>query len=415
LGTSWITLLAPVDRAIPENFLRGLINVKIEPIVQFQPPLDQKPDTRTLHLLFKNYAKWGVRYVVLFDRPNTRRVWGSPDWGQSDLTESFLDIYLPIAEIALQTGLTPVFPPLEPGGDYWDTAFLSAALKGISRRCTKNFINKLVLGAYAYVEDQPINWGAGGPDRWPLARPYHTSKDQQDQRGFYIFNWYLQIAEAILGDSVPIILFGAGKRRNIMDTSEDTYLLEVEHAKHNLMLAKLVCDHITAEPEVAEFEPIPSQVIACNFWLLTATRESPHVSNAWFQPDGNALTIVEVMYKWLTDQSVRNWEHSTQVPELASQTSSQHNGSAIEHYLLLPLYDWGVSEWYLDVVRPFILKHKPTVGFSPAEAARAQRVTVIGNEEVISEQIIEDLRRAGCRVNRISGDGTDIASVLASN
>ena len=36
LGGSWLTLIAPNDRAIPESFVRGLINANIEPVIHFR-------------------------------------------------------------------------------------------------------------------------------------------------------------------------------------------------------------------------------------------------------------------------------------------------------------------------------------------------------------------------------------------
>ena len=62
--------------------------------------------------------------------------WTSESWAQSGLTERFLDSLLPIAEAAVAVGLAPLFPPLEPGGDYWDTTFLRGALDGIKRRAS---------------------------------------------------------------------------------------------------------------------------------------------------------------------------------------------------------------------------------------------------------------------------------------
>ena len=181
LGASWIVLMAPADRAIPEAFLRGLLSSGIEPILHFHLPLDNPPHIQELRLLFNTYARWGVHYVILFDRPNTRRSWLSSSWAQSNLVERFLDIYLPIAEAALQAGVTPVFPPLEPGGDFWDTTFLRAALQGIQRRGHIQLIDKLILSAYAPTCSKSLNWGAGGPERWPAARPYLTPESSQDQ------------------------------------------------------------------------------------------------------------------------------------------------------------------------------------------------------------------------------------------
>jgi hypothetical protein len=102
LGVHWITLIAPVERAIPEDFLRGLIGAGIEPILHFPLPIDLRAsDTQGGHdftneltssftVLFSNYARWGVHYVVLFDRPNVRRSWPASAWTQDDLVDRFL-------------------------------------------------------------------------------------------------------------------------------------------------------------------------------------------------------------------------------------------------------------------------------------------------------------------------------------
>ena len=104
------------------------------------------------------------------------------------------------------------------------------------------------------------------------------------------------------------------------------------------------------------------------------------------------------------------------VPPQAAETAS---GAAhfyqrpIQHYLLLPAYEWGVADWHLDVIRPFVKKYRPTVGFSIKEAALAKRVTVIGNTQTFPEASLDQLRQVGCLVERISGDGTSVATQLA--
>ena len=85
----------------------------------------------------------------------------------------------------------------------------------------------------------------------------------------------------------------------------------------------------------------------------------------------------------------------------------------IEHYLLLPLYDWGVAEYHLEVTRPFIQKYHPTIGFSIQEAALAKKVTVIGGELTFSDEALSELRSSGSIVDRVTGDGISIATQLA--
>ena len=69
-------------------------------------------------------------------------------------------------------------------------------------------------------------------------------------------------------------------------------------------------------------------------------------------------------------------------------------------------------EWHLDVIRPYLLRHHPTLGFSLAEAALAKRVTILGGEQIFPEDELDKLRHAGCEVERVTGDGTSIATQM---
>jgi hypothetical protein len=70
LGASWLTLLAPEDRAIPELFIRRIIEAGIQPILHIPITTNKPGRSEELNLLFNAYAHWGVKYITLFDRPN---------------------------------------------------------------------------------------------------------------------------------------------------------------------------------------------------------------------------------------------------------------------------------------------------------------------------------------------------------
>ena len=116
LGASWLVLRSDVSRAIPESFLRGLKQAGIEPLIHFPLSLERMPDQKEISTLLDVYADWGARYVIFYDRPNARASWPASSWAQQDLVERFVDRYLPLANLAMQAKLAPVFPPLEPGG-----------------------------------------------------------------------------------------------------------------------------------------------------------------------------------------------------------------------------------------------------------------------------------------------------------
>ena len=420
MGAGWLTLVAPLQYAIPEPFLHGIQGAGIEPILHFHLPLSHQAHDDTLGLLFRAYAGWGVRYVALFDRPNQRNAWPVSAWAQSDLVERFLDIFLPVANAAMQAGLVPVFPPLEPGGDYWDTAFLRASLDGLVRRGQDALLESLHLSAYAWADQRPLEWGAGGPERWPGVRPYLPSDGQQDQRGFYIFDWYLAEAEAALGSPRPILLLAAGRQLSSSTGAHEIEFEELEHANINLSIARRF---MLGETTADAGESVSPLVLACNFWLLAADSNEPLSSQAWFQADGYQLPVVDAFRQLAVGKSVSQPELQPQqqagepdVQAVPSRTESiqAETSKSIDHYLLLPMTEWGAAEWHLDAARPYILKHHPTVGYSPEEASRAEHVTVVGGEQVFSEELLNILRQRGCQVTRISGDGTEIATQLAS-
>jgi hypothetical protein len=158
-----------------------------------------------------------------------------------------------------------------------------------------------------------------------------------------------------------------------------------------------------------ELDTFPANILVGNFWLFSADRGSPQANYAWIQTDGSvsqnvesAILLLRRLRQGVQEQSAKTFP----------STVSDH---PINHYLLLPAYDWGISEWHLNAIRPFIHHHQPTIGFSVKEASLASRVTVVGGIEQFSEQVIKTLRASGSIVERIDGDGMSIATQLSQS
>ncbi len=487
LHASWLYLLAPVDRAIPESFLSGLIQNKIQPILHFSAPLDEV-NAFDLNPLLHAYADWGISQVIFFDQPNLRSSWSSANWAKKNIVEQFLDQFIPLAELAIQNNIKPLFPPLFPGGDYWDTVFLRSALQKMMSG-HKDIIEQLQLTSLVWTWGKPLNWGAGGQPCWTSARPY-SSTENPDQRGFRNFEWYSVIAEEITGIQMPVHLLGAGLPLS-PDAADipDTYFQE-GLTETVMQIARTLAGDIEPQ-EVAQINPISSNVLSTCFWQIGADETHSYARQAWFQTDSERLPVAEVFQKWtgkMFEKEDYAWrekkkmmglqalgigvdktskpaqpeknvaiDHSTgfltsekreiktqpeperaqgvyspgqtapnptqpfiqSKPSAPPQTMSQNKKTAgivkpIEHYLLLPVYEWGIADWHLEVIRPFIKKYRTTVGFSVKEAALAKKVTVVGNNHSFSDELLEKLRNIGCEVERISGDGTSIASQLST-
>jgi hypothetical protein len=397
LDTSWMVLKAPRDRAIPEYFIQGLRQADIQPIVHFAVPVSDAPTLNDLHILADSYAHWGIEHVIMFDCPNNHLGWSEATWAQEDLVERFLDRFIPLAQVLLQSGIKPVFPPLQRGGSYWDTAFLRNSLVSLCRRKQEQLANDLLLACYGSANEHLLNWGAGGPERWPGARPYHTAPGEEDQRSFRAYEWYQAISRSVLQKDLPVILLGLGTIPEPFTAKIDA----IPHAQVNLSMVQLMSGVV---PQASENDlPINSvdDTILCgNFWLLTTAAGSPYQGQAWYSPSTKELPVVAVVKNWLASHS----------PSIHARKSGL---PSIKHYLLLPTYDWGVADWHLDIIRPYIKKHQPTIGFSINEAYQAQYVTVLNQGEYFSNEQLNALRSAGCQVEQIEGDGTSIASQLA--
>ncbi|HPH96146.1 MAG TPA: hypothetical protein PKW33_05565 [Anaerolineaceae bacterium] len=402
LGASWLTLLSPLQSAIPETFLSGLMRSDIQPVVQFGLRPGDLPGLPEIRLLLETYARWGLRYVVLFDRPNSRQSWPSNAWAQEDLVERFLDKYLPFAQAAIQAGLIPVFPPLEPGGAYWDTAFLKAAVLSLVRRRQNQLLDSLVLSGYAWSWDHSLNWGCGGPGRWPGSRPYLTPARQQDQRGFRIYDWYQAVTLAILGRRSPVILFGGGAQRDPLGETLTAPHPE-KHAALNLNLARLMAGEEVIENGQVPLDPVNEDVLCCNLWLLATSPVHPHQPHAWFQPENTCLPAVSALRQWVASQPV--------VPAFISSPPPAHvHSNANTHYILLAESEL-LSPAVLDVLHPLIARDHATLGYSIAEACQARTVTLAGPREAFSEETLNQLSASGCQMQWLADSGTLIATM----
>lgn len=404
MGISWLVIQSPLDRAIPEKFIRGLVEAGIEPLVDFNISLSTPTAISDLTLLFKAYARWGVHGVLLYKRPNVFQAWTKATWAREDLVERFLDHFLPLASAALAEGLTPILPPLEPGGSYWDTSFLKSMLTSIVRRNPGGLLEKLVIGAYAYTYHHELDWGAGGAQTWRDTRPYATPPGRQDQIGFRLMDWYREISLAVLGRECPIILFGAGAPTGPHGQPGTAYSPQ-EHRQVQLDIARLMALPSTAPlgDSASQISPLPADIIACNFWQLAAQEDAPGAAQAWFQEEVDFSATIQALKD----------EHLTVLRSSGSAEKTVDAQHPIEHYLLLPTYEWGIADWHLEVIRPYVKKYLPTIGFSIEEAQFARTVTLIGLSDSYSEAQVEKLILSGCRIDRIVGDGTSIATQLA--
>ena len=398
LRTAWLVLSSNAARAIPEYFISSLVDAGIKPIVHMRLPLPNSPSAKELKPLFTAYNRWGVKHMILFDQPNNMQSWAASGWVQQDLVERFIDRYLPLASAVANAGMTPIFPPLEPGGSYWDISFLKQSLQSLRRRGYSNLIDRMGLASYAFTYHHDLDYGLGGPEKWPNTMPYVKSPESQDQRGFRNYEWLQSAVRSAIGRELPTFLLGAGIKEPGAAYSPEA------HAGICLNILELL-NNTSSE------NALPEYVQNCNFYTLCAEPGTPDFVHAWFRSEDEVLPIVDLLLNVHLGKDA-SFVKGANVDETTdfSRFVADH---PIEHYLLLPLYDWGVAEYHLEVTRPFVQRHHPTVGFSIEEAALAKKVTVIGGDQTFPEEQLARLRAGGSIVERITGDGISIATQLA--
>ena len=446
LNAAWLVLNVPTNKTISDSFIKAMRNAGIELILHFKFSLKDLPDIDQFRSIVKNYATWGIRYIALFDRPNLRSQWDKIEWQQPNLPQRFADLFANLAQPVIDAGLTPILAPMQPGGDFWDTAFLDNVLTELKNDHGLQWLKNIGIGAYAWFNDHPVAWGAGGQDIFPATKPYFTPTGSQDNKGFHIYDWYNTVLFSHVDTGLPIFLLGVG---------EETGLISAERHQETLadVLETLKLD------QTDMLTRIPENVLSCNFWLLSALESDPAYSQAWFNPAGQPLRSPELLQTiYVQEQDLANntvledgyenegfhieTEPSLSQSESVAETTEQkrihgydphfdasnfvHKDKAenkvevgigkpvtIENYVLLPAYDWGVSDWHLDVIKPYVKKYKPTIGFSVKEARAAKNVLVIGVASDFPNQNLSELYAAGCNVTQMRGDAEKIAEALA--
>ena len=406
MHASWLVLRSETRRAIPEYFLSELISNGIEPVIDFDLCLDQATHTADLAPLLSAYAKWGVRGVILSQRPNTYVAW---EKSNHDLPEHFLSHFLPLAEQALDHGLNPFFPPLEPGGNYWDTIFLRTCLEALKQQEKHPLLQNLVLTAFAWTHDHHLNWGAGGPRYWPHARPYHLPAGQEDHRGFRIFDWYQTICQDVLGHSCPIFLLQAGAPKDPRQLPEP--LQPDQHTDIHLSIARLLLGEKITAPEDPKMllRSMDENILACNFWLLAADQHNPAASHAWFLPDGTHKPIVTSLIEHFETIGCEPQNNISAQPNSSKGKAPCKNS----HYLLLPPLESEKVNAFLNDAAPFIDQYHPLIGFSVKDAVCASHVCLVGVADLYPPQTLAALASAGCRIHNLAHGGTVFATNMA--
>ena len=162
-------------------------------------------------------------------------------------------------------------------------------------------------------------------------------------------------------------------------------------------------------PDGAKHEPVPENVLAGCFWLLSAAPETQFHNDAWYKGDGITLPAVQTIQAWIAE---RNEEQPTykSLPAEPEEVITKRKSSLIKHYLLLPSKGDITGNYCLKDIQSYFTQHKPTIGFSIDEAVLAEKITILDDTFAYPNEVIERLQGTDCTILPMPETGTSIAT-----
>jgi hypothetical protein len=184
---------------------------------------------------------------------------------------------------------------------------------------------------------------------------------------------------------------------------------KADHAKRNLHIARMLAGDTDILPDGAILEPIPENILAGCFWVLSTSPDSQFNQDAWFKGDGITLPAVQMVQAWMAERH-QDTPAPKNLPTEHEQESSDKKSFLIKHYLLLPSKGNVAANYCLETIQPYFNQNKPTVGFSIDEAVLAEKVTLLEDTLAYTNDVIEKLQGMDCTILHTQENGTSIAT-----
>ena len=409
-GTSWLVIYAPDNSEIPENFIQRLRDTRIEPIVVLNYSISEPPSPQIFQQRMAYFHSIGIHMVQFFNRPNMKSSWNPEEWIKPGLVTRFIRKYADYAVICVREKVIPLFPLLEPGGDYWDLAFLRTSVKVIKKEYSESLLSNLVFSGSAALNKHALTWNEGGPAAYPAAVPY--AEGQVDHRGFYLFSWYEDILRKEIGKNVPLLLMNAG----MWESSSGIFDIVTKESRQQYLNILNMLQEVTLKGEGR----IPSYVLSCCIYKLptteslsTAVPQEKTVPGNLFGPDiqvpaGEKKPLGEKIRAFFN--SLKNFnpialikKFGTNIALLIKQTGrTVFRGESLKEYFLLPEVSSLFTEDQLNVIRQYIKLHKCASGSDLNEALSSKNVIMIDDQALYPAYMLRQLQDRGCAVHTVS-------------
>ena len=409
-GTSWLIIYAPDLAEIPENFINRLRNVRIEPVVVLNYSISEPPSLQLFRQRMAYYHSIGIHMVQFFNRPNMRQFWNAEDWVKPGLVTRFIRRYADYAAACIQEKVIPLFPLLEPGGDYWDLAFLRSSIKQIRKEYSEVLLSNLVFSASGCLYQHPLSWNEAGPAGYPPSAPY--TEGTVDHRGFYLYQWYQEILKKEIGKNVPMLVMNAG----MWEPGAGVFDVVSRESKQQYLNILNLLQDVTPKSD----GKVPPYVLSCCIYKLPSTESL----SAAVPAGKNAADLFS--------KSVRKDETETRasfkerfrkffkavIPELFISIARNigtnlalifkyarkylFQGGSLGEYFLLPEVNSLFTEEQMNTIRQYIKLHKCASGNDLNEALASKNVIMIDDQALYPAYMLRQLRDRGCAVHTVS-------------
>ena len=371
-NVKWLVVQNPKNRAIPEYFIKSFSSAKITIIVDFNLTSYKDFNLSEIEPLLNVYGKWGVKYANLFHQPNTQAFWGESKWNSMDIVKAHSGSFHNFAKLCMDKNIVPVFPPLHPGGEYWDLAFLERSLSLIKTDLPQFIIDSMSMSVYGWDWNHPISRNTNGKLKPSTMKPFAERTSSKNQIGFRTYETYLKIAERVLGNKLPVVIFEAGIPNGNFRDNE--YVKEKREVNLTTITKLLAGENVYDPQDQSQIlASIARDVLCCNFFVLAVDSDERYQPYGWFNPDGSPTHLTSSIHPLLATGN-RGSKH----PVIKEKISNAHY--AYNRYIYFSHSLMNEMPALLEVLDPYIRKFKPRIGFSLMDAEKSAHILIITSD-----------------------------------
>lgn len=409
-GTSWLVIYAPESGEIPENFIMRLRDARIEPVVVLNYSISEPPSMPIFQQRMAYFHSIGIHMVQFFNRPNMKSSWSAEEWIKPGLVTRFVRKFADYAIVCVREKVIPLFPLLEPGGDYWDLAFLRSSIKQIKKEYSESLLSNLVFSASACLNRHPMTWNEAGPSGIPASAPY--SEAQVDHRGFYLYSWYEDILRKEVGKNVPLLLMNAG----LWDPASGIFDVVTRESKQQYLNILNLLQEVTLKGE----SKVPSYILSCCVYKLPSAEslsasvpsENSTTSNVFGLDTksiiGDGKPFIGKLRGRL--ENLRNFNFIDLIKRVGTIIATNikalgkiiFQGGSLKEYFLLPEVNSLFTEEQQNVIRQYIKLHKCASGNDLNEALLSKNVIMIDDKALYPAYMLRQLQDRGCAIHTVS-------------